>query len=133
MKLETAVGGARLAAYLGVFAPRPAGANTVKLERRLAALPTYGAPVGRPVVIRWNTHQVPFIEAESDRDLAVGLGIVHAHLRLGQIETFRRISAGRISEMVGPVALGLDHTLRIFDFGGPVPEILRALPTETRS
>ncbi|HEX4079394.1 MAG TPA: penicillin acylase family protein [Rhizomicrobium sp.] len=133
MKLETALGAVRLAAYLGMFAPRPPAANTISLDQRLAALPTHGAPVSRPVVIRWNAHHVPFIEAQSDRDLAVALGIVHAHLRLGQIEAFRRISAGRMSEMVGPVALGLDHTLRIFDFGGPVPDILRELPEETRS
>ncbi|HEY6579252.1 MAG TPA: penicillin acylase family protein, partial [Rhizomicrobium sp.] len=125
-------GATRLAAYLGMFAPRPAPANTIGLEQRLTALPTRGAPVGRAVVIRWNAHQVPFIEAQSDRDLAAALGVVHAHLRLGQLEAFRRISAGRMSEMVGPVALELDHTLRIFDFAGPVPEILRTLPQETR-
>jgi penicillin amidase len=132
MKLKTALGATRLTAYLGVFAPRPPAANTITLERRLAALPTHGAPISHPVVIRWNAHQVPFIEAESDRDLAVALGVVHAHLRLGQIEALRRIAAGRMSEMVGPIALGLDHTLRIFDFGAPVPEILRTLPAESR-
>lgn len=133
MKFETALGAVRLAAHFGVFAPRPVAVNSINLEQRLAALPTHGAPISRPVVIRWNAHHVPFIEAETDRDLAVALGIVHAHLRLGQIEALRRISAGRMSEMVGPVALGIDHTLRIFDFGGPVPEILRKLPEETRT
>jgi len=132
MKIKTALGVGRLAAYLGLFAPRPPEANTIALKQRLGAVPAHGAPIKHAVVIRWNEHQVPFIEADDDRDLAVALGVVHAHLRLGQLETFRRISAGRTSEMVGPAALGLDHTLRIFDFDGPVPEILRMLPEETR-
>src|SRR6185437_1451097 len=71
------------------------------LSERLAMIPLAGVPVSRPVNIWWDDHQVPFIEAESDADLAAALGVVHAHLRLGQIELMRRASRGRLSELVG--------------------------------
>ncbi len=64
--------------------------------------------------------------------MAVGLGVVHAHLRLAQMEFLRRLAQGRIAEAVGPVAIALDHTLRLIDFGRAVPAILAALPAPTR-
>jgi penicillin G amidase len=122
----------RIALYLQFLAPRPPGKDSVSLSERLAAFPEKGVPVEGRVEVYWDSHQIPFIEAENDRDLAVTLGLVHAHLRLGQMEVLRRVAFGRVSEMVGPVGLDLDHTLRIFDLGRAVPEIERQLPNETR-
>lgn len=99
---------------------------------RLAALPTRDLPIERPVTIRWNEHAVPWIEAETDRDLAFALGLVHAHLRLGQMEILRRVSQGRISEMASFATLDIDHSLRALDLGRAAPEIVRAMPEETR-
>lgn len=62
------------------------GRRVYSLRERLEMLPRKGLPIDQPVRLRWDEHQVPFIEAQSDRDLAVALGVVHAHLRLGQIE-----------------------------------------------
>ncbi|RJF88289.1 hypothetical protein D3874_15780 [Oleomonas cavernae] len=78
--------------------PRP-----VSMPERLAAMPA-DAPLAAPLTIHWDEHQIPFIEAQSDRDLAVGLGLVHAHLRLGQIEIMRRVALGRVAEMIAPWA-----------------------------
>ena len=103
------------------------------LEERLAMLPRSGLPIERRVEIFWNHHQVPFIEAETDHDLAVALGIVHAHLRLGQLELMRRISQGRISELIGSCAFAVDHLLYTLDFGRAVPGILAGMPAATRS
>lgn len=103
------------------------------VAQRLAAIPLDGAPVKGRLTIHWNEHQVPFVEAEHDSDAAFGLGLVHAHLRLGQMEIFRRISQGRISEMGGPLATDIDHALRILDFGRAVAEIEADLPDETRA
>lgn len=99
---------------------------------RLDAFPVAGLPLERPVTIRWNDYQIPFIEAETDRDLAFTLGLVHAHLRGGQMALMKRIATGRLSEMVGPPATDLDHALRILNFGYAVPEMERRLPAETR-
>ena len=103
------------------------------LEERLAMLPLKGAPVSRPVTISWNEHQIPFIEAQTDDDLSTALGVVHAHLRLGQMELMRRLAQGRVCEMVGRLGLDLDRLLRTFDIGRAVPQILASMPAETRT
>ena len=105
----------------------------VSLPERLAAMPVNDLPLERRVRIHWNEHQIPFIEAETDNDAAFALGLVHAHLRLGQMEAFRRIAHGRIAEMVGPLATDIDHGLRILNFAHRVTEIESSLPPATRA
>jgi penicillin amidase len=109
------------------LAPRP-----VDIEERLAALPTTGLPIERDLVIRWNAHHVPFIEAETDHDAAFAVGMIHAHLRAGQIALFTYLFDGRLAELFGPPAKKLDHALRILDFGHAADVIEQSLPDETK-
>ena len=102
------------------------------LPERLAMLPAEGAAISAPVHINWDSHQVPFIEAESDDDLAFALGLVHAHLRLGQMELMRRLAKGRVSELVGGFGFALDRLVRTFDIARAVPDIIAAMPAQTR-
>ncbi|MBM3504623.1 MAG: penicillin acylase family protein [Alphaproteobacteria bacterium] len=113
----------------GILAPLPPPAN---LDQRLSALPTQGMPLRAPVTIRWDDHQIPFIEAEHDDDLAFAIGIVQAHLRLGLMEFLRHASQGRLAEIGGPLVADIDHALRIVDFGKAAPEIVRNMPEDTR-
>jgi len=103
------------------------------LAQRLAMFPTKDLPLKGPVTIHWNEHQVPFIEAKNDADLAFALGLVHSHLRLGQMELMRRIAAGRISEMAGPMASEIDHSLRILNFGRAAAETEKRMPAKTKA
>jgi penicillin amidase len=103
------------------------------MSERLAAFPRDGLPLEKPVTIRWNKYQVPFVEAETDRDLAFALGMVHGHLRLSEIRVLKQIVQGRISEMAGPVTRDIDHALRIMDIGRVAPEIVRRLPPDERA
>ncbi len=123
--------GAAIAAALftRALATRPPRPTT--LQQRLAMLKLDGAPIDRPVRIRWDTHQIPFIAAQSDTDLAAALGVVHAHLRLGQIDLMRRLSQGRLAEIAGPLAIEADRTIRLIDLGRAVPGIIAALPPAT--
>jgi penicillin G amidase len=89
----------------------------VTTEDRLAAFPKSGLPLEHPVTVRWNSYGVPWIEAQTDHDLAFTLGLVHAHLRLGQLTLAKRIVQGRLSESAGPFTLGIDRLLRTIDFG----------------
>ncbi len=98
---------------------------------RLAALPRH-LPLDGAVTIHWDAHQIPFIEAASDDDLAVALGAVHAHLRLAQMEMLRLLSQGRVAEVIGPLGVELDRALRLFGFGRAVPAIIAGLAPETR-
>ncbi len=102
------------------------------IEQRLAAMPREGAPLDSAVAISWNQHLVPFIDAQTDHDLAVTLGLVHAHLRLAQMELLRRLAQGRLAEVLGPPAIAIDHTFRLLDPGKAVAAILHNLPDETR-
>ncbi|SDB57343.1 penicillin amidase [Belnapia rosea] len=112
----------------GALAPRP-----TSIDQRLATLPQEGLGLAGPVTIRWNEHLVPWIEAGSDTDLAYALGLVHGHLRGGQIALLRMVARGRLSEMAGPLARDYDHALRILDFAHAAPEIERRWPPETRA
>ena len=102
------------------------------VTERLKAFPTQGLPLESSVTIHWNERQIPFIEAESDGDAAFALGLVHAHLRLGQMATMRMIARGRVAEMIGPLGIDIDHGLRTLDFGRAAAEIERGMDEATR-
>lgn len=114
----------------GVIAPLP---RSTTVEQRLAMLPTTGLPLKGKVTVRWNDQMVPFIEADHDEDLAVALGVIHAHLRLGQMEVGRHAARGRIAEMGGPLATDIDHALRIIDFGKATPQVVANMPADSRA
>lgn len=101
-------------------------------DERLAVFPTDGLPLEGTVHVYWDPHQIPYVQAETDDDAAYVLGLIHAHLRLGQMELIRRAARGRLSEMGGPFATEVDHLIRILDIDRAVPQIVAALPSETR-
>lgn len=123
------IGTARLLAHLAWHAARRDRALT--LQDRLAMVPCEGAPLEHPVSIYWSDHQIPFIEAATDDDAATALGIVHAQLRLGELEVLRRLSQGRLAEMIGPLGTDIDRQLRTLDVGRAVPAMLAAMPPAT--
>lgn len=112
-----------------VLTPLP---EPTTLEDRISVFPTDAVPVERPVSLRWNTNQVPYIEAETDADAAFVLGMVHAHLRLGQLAVVRRIIQGRISESASIFTVDLDAAIRAFDFYQATDEIYRDLPSNSK-
>jgi penicillin amidase len=103
----------------------------VPRDARLGAFPTDDLPLERPATIRWNPNQVPFVEAATDRDLAFILGMIHGHLRGGQVALFKRFFHGRLAEVLGPLAAGLDHAIRILDYGHAADAIARQWSAET--
>ena len=113
-----------------LFTPLPEKSG---LEDRLSVFPTEGLPLKGRTVVHWDAHQIPFIEAERDEDAAFALGLVHAHLRLGQMEALRRVAQGRLAEMAGPIAVDIDRGVRTLDFGRAAAEIEAKLPPATRA
>ncbi len=102
------------------------------LKDRLEFFQDLNAPFHKEVTIYWNNHQVPFIEAEDDQDAAFALGMVQAHLRLGQMELSKRIAYGRISEILGPAAIEVDKALRTLGVARNVQQTLDKMPNESR-
>ena len=43
--------------------------------------------------------------------------MVHSHLRFSQMNLFRRVVQGRLAESAGPLAVPVDHSLRILNLG----------------
>jgi penicillin amidase len=58
------------------------------------------------------------IYADTPHDLFLAQGYVHAQDRLWQMEVWRHISAGRLSELFGETALDTDKFIRTLDFRG---------------
>jgi penicillin amidase len=104
----------------------------ISTAERDAMLPKTDLPLSAEVKIYWNENRIPFIHAQSDEDLAFTIGLIHAHLRLGQMEFFKRAAHGRLSEMAGPLAVDVDKTIRIFDFGHAVPQMIADMDPKTR-
>jgi penicillin G amidase len=50
---------------------------------------------------------IPQVHAETERDLAFGLGVAMAQDRLWQMETLRRLAGGRLAELLGDRPLGV--------------------------
>jgi penicillin amidase len=65
---------------------------------------------------RWG---VPHIYAQNDDDLFFAQGYVMAQDRLWQMEWWRRIHEGRLSEVLGPGTLERDRQARLLMFRGP--------------
>jgi penicillin amidase len=107
----------------------------VSTEQRLAAMPTSGLALEHPVTILWTREQIPYVEAASDHDAAYALGLVHAHLRLGQIETLRRLSQGRLAEMAGPIkrVRDVEQMLRILDLGKTSKQVYAQMPADSKA
>ena len=62
--------------------------------------------------IERDEHGIPTVRAGSPHDAFFGLGVAHAQDRLWQMETHRRIGAGRLAEVFGASALETDRFLR---------------------
>jgi penicillin amidase len=70
------------------------------------------AGLASPVQVLFDSLGVPHVRARSELDALVALGYLHAADRLWQMELFRRIAAGRLSEIFGEPALETDRFVR---------------------
>ena len=107
--------------------------EAIPAGERLAALSSLPKlPVSDGSKILWNSYQVPYVIGETDRDGAFLFGLAHAHLRLGQMELFKRVGSGRLSEIAGPLVYDVDVAIRSLGIARAAKEIYTHLPDETR-
>ena len=74
-----------------------------------------GLPLACPVHVRRDRWGIASISADNLPDLLFAQGFVHAQDRLFQMETLRRMAAGRLSEIAGEKACRMDHFVRLLD------------------
>jgi penicillin G amidase len=70
------------------------------------------AALRAPVEILRDENWIPHIFADTQEDAAFALGYVHAEDRLWQMETMRRMGAGRLSEIFGSAFVDTDRYMR---------------------
>ncbi len=76
---------------------------------------------------------VPHIFADHPDDLAFGMGYAMAQDRLWQMDLFRRVAAGRLSEIFGERTLEADRLARVLGFQRDAVKSLGSLLPEERS
>src|SRR5436190_16015337 len=65
-----------------------------------------------PITIERDARGVARIEARSTHDFCFAHGFVHGQDRLWQLEFYRRVGSGRVSEFAGPDGLQVDRLMR---------------------
>ena len=85
-----------------------------------------------PVQILRDRYGVPTIRADNRADAAFGLGYAHAQDRFAQMELMRRGGSGRMSELVGSMALTFDRYARGLGLMRQAESQAAALPPDLR-
>ena len=85
-----------------------------------------------PVEVYRDSWGIPHIYAQTQQDLFFAQGFVHAQDRLWQMDFNRRMVRGRLSEILGDVALPLDRWMRTLGMYRPVEHEYQLLSEDTR-
>lgn len=108
--------------------PKP---GTFSLEERLEAFPKNPAFLDS-VSIHWDKYAIPYIEAKNDLDVPYAMGLIHAHLRLSQLEIFRRVIFGEFGETASYFGFLVDEGIRTLNPTKAIDEIEKSLPKVTK-
>lgn len=124
----------RLAVALPIIAIMTVGAVLLWLSSSLPQLDgeLRLAGIEGPVQLLRDRYGVPTIRADNRTDAAFGLGYAHAQDRFAQMELMRRGGSGRMSELVGSIALGLDRYTRGLGVLRQAESQAAALPPDLR-
>ena len=89
------------------------------------------AGLEEPVTVLRDAAGIAQIYAETPHDLFLAQGFVHAQERLWQMEVWRHISAGRLSELFGRSTLDQDRFIRTLGWRQAAQRDLEVLSTES--
>jgi penicillin amidase len=91
------------------------------------------AGLEHPVSVVRDRAGIAQITADSPHDLFLAQGYVHAQERLWQMEVWRHIGAGRLSELFGRSQLATDRFIRTLDWRGSAARDLESASPESRA
>src|SRR5262245_264312 len=86
-----------------------------------------------PATIARDARGIPTILGETREALAYATGFAHGQDRFFQMDLSRRLAAGELSEVFGPVALKTDIRTRRFGFRAVARRVLAASPPDERA
>jgi penicillin amidase len=107
--------------YLWLRTSLPRDSGTITVEGPTA-----------PVQIVRDRNAIPHIYGQTLGDAYFGLGYAHAQDRLWQMEFYRRLGAGRLSELVGEAGFETDRYMRTLGFRRLAEETARNLTGTAR-
>ena len=85
------------------------GAWTMAADARVTNETLHLAGLQQPVQVSLESNGTAHIVAQTDHDLFLATGYVHARFRLFQMDLLRRQGEGRLSEIIGKAALDADR------------------------
>jgi penicillin G amidase len=88
--------------------------------------------LGDSVLVSFDTSDIPHIKANSPSDALFALGFLHATERSWQMEMNRRISSGRLSEILGKDTLPIDRFIRTLGIKRAAERQYDRYPTATK-
>jgi len=91
------------------------------------------AGLGAPVEVVRDVNGVVHITADTPHNLFLAQGYVHAQERLWQMEVWRHVSYGRLSELFGPTQLRTDRFIRTLGWRAAAERNLAAMPADVRA
>ena len=105
--------------------------NSVKTR----ALPDYNAGIdlenlAAPVTVYRDSLGIPHIYAENEEDLYRTVGYVMAQDRMWQMDLLRRITTGRLSEVLDPGLVEADQLFRALEFSKKSPRVIEQTDPE---
>ena len=128
-----AVAGVVAVLLLLMLTPRVARRRLLRrsLPRLRGVIATDG--IDAAVRIDRDRHGIPHVSAESAKDAAFAMGLVHGQDRLFQLELTRRVASGRISEFAGTDGLASDRFVRRVGIRRTAEHETEAMDGETRT
>ena len=70
------------------------------------------------------------VEAKTLEGAAYGLGFIHATDRLWQLDFYRRLSQGRLSEILGPETVMIDRYVRLMGLPRAIEAWMQTIETK---
>ncbi|RME00552.1 MAG: penicillin acylase family protein, partial [Calditrichaeota bacterium] len=116
-----------LIVLFGIFSYRLVMKSLPKYEKTVLL-----SMLDQPVKVYYDKFHVPHIYAMNSKDLFRMAGYICAQDRLWQMEFYRRMVRGTLSEIFGPQTLARDKLFRILAFNRTAAKIAAQLPDETR-
>ncbi len=89
--------------------------------------------LGAEVRVIRDAHGVPHIFAADLKDAARTLGYLHAQDRFFQMDITRRVTQGRLAEIIGKRGLAFDRLFRTLDLAGSAQKSFAALSPEMQA
>jgi penicillin amidase len=84
------------------------------------------------VTVKRDEHGIPHLYASTEEDLFAAQGYIHASERMWQMEVWRHIGAGRLSELFGANQVDADRFIRTLGWRRAAERDLAAVSADTR-